>query len=593
VSAGEEKFYRVNIKDVLRRLWPTLRPHRYKFLVGIILILCTTGIEILTPVLIGRAVDAVTLYKSQHQLVWSAGLYLALITLKSLLDTCQAYVIQATGQGITHHLRCLLFSRIERLPVPYFDRNPTGRLLTRVINDIKSLSEMFTASISVLALDFMVISGTIIAMFWMDWKLAGVVLVTFPLVIFTIQFFGLRMALAYRKVRARLSEINAFLGENIGAVGTIQRLSAERERYEKFEHIVEAHQDAQMESVGLFALVQPVTNALNGVAMGTLLGLGGYWVIQGKLSVGVVVSFLAYLRNLFQPIRDLVEKYNTFLSAMVSAERVVNILDEKTESELGSEGRASGLIQLGGTDIRVADIEFDDVTFKYPTRDGVALQSVSFRLAAGTQLAVVGATGSGKSTLIRLLLRFYEPDRGEIRLGGRRLIDWDRFQLRKNIGVVHQEIYLFQGTVRENLTLGQTNFSDAHLIEQCRRAQLWDIIRERGGLDMNVYEGGTNFSIGERQLISFARVLVFDTPILVLDEATSSVDRLLERRLMEAIHETLSTRTAIVIAHRLTTIQECDDIVVLDQAHLVERGSYDGLLMQQGIFRKFHDIHSR
>jgi ATP-binding cassette, subfamily B, multidrug efflux pump len=588
----EEKLLKMGIGEVMRKLGPVLKPYRGWFALGVSLILVTTAIEIVSPLLIGWGVDAaLDASKNERWLYIVCGTYLALVVLKSLFDSVQAYVIQGAGQRITHDLRSLLFRRIEYLPVPYFDKNPTGRLLTRVVNDIKSLSELFTASISVLALDLMIIVGTVAAMLWIHWKLASLVLVSFPIVIGTIRFFGLKLAVSYRRVRAKLAEINSFLGENIGAIATIQRLAAEEERMAKFNLIVEGHQEAQMDTLQVFAVVQPIANVINGVAMGTLMIVGGYWVMQGSIKVGIVVSFFAYLRNLFQPVRDLVEKYNTFLSAMVSAERVVSLLDEPLESEpsevlsAGSQGEAEPYAST--------EVIFEQVTFRYPSRESNALENVSFRIPAGQSLAVVGATGSGKSTLIRLLLKFYEPTDGGIYFGSKSLRQWDRASLRTHIGVVHQEIYLFQGTIRENLTLGRDQFSDAHLIEKCQRVQLWDFIRNRGGLDMQVYEGGSNFSIGERQLLSFARILVFDTPVLVLDEATSSVDRRLERRLMEAIHEVLSCRTSIVIAHRLSTIEECNDIIVLEKGKLVQQGGYDALLRQAGLFQNFHAIHSR
>ena len=588
-STSDDKFLKVNFRDVLPRLWPTLRPHRGQFVFGIVLILLTTAIEIASPILIGHAVDvAAAPEHNRHLLIQLCLVYLGFIFSKFVLDSLQGYVIQKTGQQITHALRALLFSKVQSLSIPYYDQNPTGRLLTRVINDIKSLSELFTASISVLALDLMIIFGTIVAMFLMHWKLSALVLFSFPLMGLTIRYFGMRLALSYRRVRLRLAEINAFLGENIGAIATIQRLAAENERLQKFAGISNQHQVAQIDSLNVFAMVQPIANTLNGISMGTLIIVGGYWVIQGRITIGLLVVFLGYLRNLFQPVRDLVEKYNTFLSAMVSAERVMNILEEPGEQELT--GGETGISELM---ISKAPLHFQAVSFRYPTRNANALSNINFSLPAGKSLAIVGATGSGKSTIIRLLLRFYEPTSGEIMFGGVSLSAWDRFQLRRHVGVVHQEIYLFQGTVRENLTLGREGITDPYLIAQCRRAQLWNFIESRGGLDMAVQEGGSNFSIGEKQLISFARILVFDTPVLILDEATSNMDRITEKKLMAAIHETLRGRTSIVIAHRLSTIRECDQIIVLEHGDIVERGDYPELVKMRGLFRKFHDIHSR
>jgi ATP-binding cassette subfamily B protein len=585
VITAEDKSLETGVTGTLLRLWPMLRRFRWRFFAGAGLVLLSTAIELVSPILIGKTVDAAMAGAAARQhLITLCSVYLVLIVLRAVMETIQSFVIQATGQEVTHELRCRIFERIERLPVAYFDRNPTGRLLTRVINDIKSLSEMFTASISVLALDVMTIVGTVIAMFLVNTRLALFVLLTFPAVAVTIVYFGRRLAVAYRKVRVRLAEINAFLGENIAAIGVIQRLCAEEQRLGKFERICNSHLEAQLESTEVYALVQPLANILNGIAVSTLLVVGGYWVIEQRLSLGMLVAFLGYLRNLFQPIRDLVEKYNTFLSAAISAERVVGVLGERTETA-GDVGTQTSPVGAYG-------IEFSGVSFTYPMRQKPALEDVSFRIPPGQSLAIVGATGSGKSTLIRLLLRFYEPGSGRIVFGGHSLGDWDRLTLRSRIGVVHQEIYLVRGTLRENLTLGQDRFGDAYLTEQCRRAQLWDFVRERGGLDLLVQEGGANLSLGERQLISFARVLVFDTPVLVLDEATSSMDRVLERRLLEAIRESLAGRTSIVIAHRLSTIRRCDQIIVLEKARLRESGTYDSLVGAGGIFSHFHRIHS-
>ncbi len=572
----------------LARLRPSLKPFRSWFIAGVAAILSSTVVEIALPVILGKGVDVAIAPRGDTRLLFQLGVvYLILILLKTVLESLQAYCFQCAGEGVTHTLRLGLFSKILGLPVPYFDKNPTGRLLTRVVNDIKSLSELFTASFSVIALDVMIIFGTFFAMFWVHWRLAAAVLFSFPAVFLVIHVFGRRLALAYREIRTRLSEINAFLGENIGAIGTIQRLGAESERSEKFNRILESHNAAQMASLELFARVQPLTNTLNGLTMGILLGLGGYWVIQGEISLGMLVAFFGYIRNLFQPIRDLIEKYNTFLSSATSAERVVGILEEPGEMS-ESEVPAISFLMPGDCGIR-----FDKVSFTYPLRQQPALKNVSFEVVAGSSTAVVGATGSGKSTLVRLLLKFYEANSGSIFFGHRDIREWNRQDLRRQIGVIHQDIYLFQGTLRENLTLGRSGVGDDTLREKCQHAQLWPLLENRGGLDFQVLEGGTNLSVGERQLLSFARILITDPKVLILDEATANIDRELERRLIRAIREVLANRTSIVIAHRLATIAACDQILVLDKAELVETGTYDGLLRAKGIFKNFHEIYSQ
>jgi ATP-binding cassette subfamily B protein len=455
-----------------------------------------------------------------------------------------------------------------------------------VINDIKSLSELFTASISVLILDVMIIVGSLISMVWLDWRLALVVLLSFPLVFWTIWSFGERLSESYKLVRSRLAEINSFLGENIGAIATIQRLGAEDERLKKFHDIVELHTDAQMKSLVVYASVQPYANVLNGIAMASLMGVGGYWAIQGKITLGVLVAFFAYLRNLFQPIRDLVEKYNTFLSAMVAAERVVSVLKEKGEEQLNINNEEIAEVTENTT------ISFQNVSFKYSTRDILSLYGVSFTVPAGKSVAIVGATGSGKSTIIRLLMRFYEPTTGQISFGGKDLKDLSSRSIRKQIGVIQQEVYLFSGTVRDNLTLGRTGWTDLYLEEVCRQTGFWELVKNRGGLDMVVFEGGSNFSLGERQLLAFSRTWLFNPQVLVLDEATASVDPISEKYLMSAIKEGVKDRTSIVIAHRLSTIKFCDYIVVMEKGRIAEQGTFENLLKKRGLFFEFHQIYS-
>ncbi len=574
----------VSMADVIRPLWPTVRPFKGKFLIGVFIILFSTGVETLIPWVTGKSVDiAMSTAPDRRLFLLFILSFFVLIALKGILHFFQAYIIQSTGERVTHELRIRLFHKIQSLSIEYFDKNPTGRLLTRVINDIKSLSELFTASISVLALDFMIILGTVIAMFMLQSRLALLVLFTFPLVALTIHFFGKRLAEVYRVARARLSEINAFLGENIGAIATIQRLSAEEERFSTFSRVVDRHKQAQLDTVKVFASVQPVTNLLNGASVGTLIAVGGLWVIEGQMTLGVLVAFLGYLRNIFQPIRDLVEKYNTFLSAKVAAERVVLILGEASEYET-----ANGVASEGLTP---GALSFDRVFFKYPTRRELAMDNVSFSVLPGGSGAIVGPTGGGKSTIIRLLLRFYEAQSGLISFEGIPIKDWNKSALRSRMGVVQQETFLFQGSLRDNLRLGKDSISDDFLKLQCVKAQLWPLVEGRGGLDLDILEGGNNLSIGEKQLVSIARILVMNPQILIMDEATSSIDRILESRPLEAVNEVITGRTSIIIAHRLSTIQKCKKILVINKGRLEEQGTYKELVGAGGLFAKFHAIH--
>jgi len=575
------------LTKTIRVLSPVLKPRVPDFTLGLVLVLCSTACEILAPYLLGKGTDIVIGQGAQNpKLVKISLAFLAVISARALTEAVQGWVIQKSGQKVIHDLRLLVFEKIHGLAVPYFDSHPTGRILTRVINDIKAVSELFTASISVLVLDVTIIIGSLISMFWMNPALASIVLVTFPLVFWTVWNFGEKLSEAYKKVRNRLSEVNAFLGENIAAVATIQTLNAEKYRTQTFDAIVYEHTQAQMKALKVYASVQPFANILNGFAMASLMWVGGVWAINGKITLGVLVAFFAYLRNLFQPIRDLVEKYNTFLTAMVAAERIVAVLDEKSES--------SDDLSTNSTDEKLTNtqIEFKNISFKYPARDSLALDDVSFSIEHGKSLAIVGATGSGKSTLIRLLLRFYQPSAGKIYLGGKELSQFDRKTLRRHLGVIQQEVYLFSGTIRANLTLGKKGISDSYLEEECRRTHLWNWIENRGGLDLMVFEGGSNLSLGERQLLACTRTRVFQPDVLILDEATASVDPISEKYLMSAIQEGLKGMTSIVIAHRLSTIKACDLIIVMSHGRIAEQGTYESLLRKKGLFFEFHQIYS-
>jgi ATP-binding cassette subfamily B protein len=574
-------------KEVFEVIAPVLMPRKNEFIAGGILVLGSTLCEVFAPILLGKGVDvAIAPNPERIKLFRVALAFLGVIILRAVTETLQGLVIQRTGQKVIHDLRTRVFKKLHSLPISYFDAHTTGRLLTRVINDIKSLSELFTASISVLILDVMIIVGSLISMVWLDWRLALVVLLSFPLVFWTIWSFGERLSESYKLVRSRLAEINSFLGENIGAIATIQRLGAEDERLKKFHDIVELHTEAQMKSLVVYASVQPYANVLNGIAMASLMGVGGYWAIQGKITLGVLVAFFAYLRNLFQPIRDLVEKYNTFLSAMVAAERVVSVLKEKGEEQLNINNEEIAEVAENTT------ISFQNVSFKYSTRENLALDGVSFTVPAGKSVAIVGATGSGKSTIIRLLMRFYEPTTGQISFAGKDLKDLSSRSIRKQIGVIQQEVYLFSGTVRDNLTLGRTGWTDLYLEEVCRQTGFWELVKNRGGLDMVVFESGSNFSLGERQLLAFSRTWLFNPQVLVLDEATASVDPISEKYLMSAIKEGVKDRTSIVIAHRLSTIKFCDYIVVMEKGRIAEQGTFENLLKKRGLFFEFHQIYS-
>lgn len=575
---------KIPTRELLPQMWKLIRDYRWQCWLAIALLIVSMGCGMWVPLLMGETVNiAIAPEKDSAELIRTCLTVLALYLLISVVDRYQAYLIQRTGQKVTHRIRCLIYNKIQGLSVPYFDQNAIGRLQSRIINDVKALNEVFTSSMSVLLLDSLMVVGSIIAMFWLSWELASWVLLTIPLLAVMINYFGKRLAIAYTDVRVRLAEINGFLGENVAAVAAIQRLTAEKERFETFEKLVDNHTEAQMRSVGLFAVALPSSNIIHGIAVGSLLLVGGRWVIEDRVSVGLIVAFFAYIRHLFQPIRNLIQKYNLYLSSRVAAERVVNILNLKSEVDLEQ-------AVWKNEPLEDSSFAFEGVSFKYPTKNENALTNVSFQVPTGSSLALVGATGSGKSSIVRLIMRFYEPHEGVIRFGGRPITEWNRFELRSQIGVIHQDIYLLEGTLRDNLLLGRLGLSDELLEQQCRRVHLWDMVENRGGLEMKIREGGGNLSLGEKQLISFARVLAFDPPVMVMDEATASLDRDLEKHILAALDTVLKGRTSIVIAHRISTVQHCDLVVVLENGRVIERGIPQELITTGGKFAELSQL---
>lgn len=566
---------------ILAPFFPIIKKFKLFFSLGVFLIAVGTVIEIVLPIVLGKAVDKLTSGANKSELFQLARIFFALIAVRAVSETLQAYVIQRTGQKVLHETRQLVFEKILNLRISYFDQNSTGRLMTRLMNDIKSVSELFSASISVLLLDTAVIIGTIVAMLYVSVSLTIAILITFPIAVYLIFYFGKKLSEAYRVVRKHLAEINSFMGENVAAIASVQRLNAQTQREEKFEGLVGKHTKAQFESVKVFALSQPVIGMFNGISIASLLGLGGYWVLEGKVTLGIIVTFLGYIRNLFQPIRDLIEKYNTFLSSFVSLERITQILNEPDESVLTGEKQVVVLEH---------ELEFKNVFFKYPTRETNALTEINFTLSKGKKIAIVGPTGSGKSSLIRLILKFYEPTSGEILLDGKSISEMDLKQYRKLFGFVPQEVYVFHGSIRENLTLGREK-EDKLLIDIANSSGLWDVISTRGGLDFEVMEGGTNLSMGERQLLCLTRVLVLNPAVIVFDEATSNIDSILEAKLVNAIEKSMQGRSSIIIAHRLSTIMQCDEILVMECGQIIERGGYSELRQKGGLFTKFCRIY--
>ncbi len=530
--------------DLHWKFWPEplklalFSMHR-RFSVAAVLLAVSTAIEVAIPLLQGKVVDLLIKDLGKRALTEVSLWFLAAIALKGVADALQAYVVQGIGQDLTHRLRMDLFRRMLNFPVRYFDKFSSGRLVTRVIHDLKSIGELFSASICVAGLDAIIIVASLVTMFWLQAKLALLVLIPMPFAFYLIHRYGEKVAAAYRIVRAKLGAINGFLGENFSALASLQRLSGEENQNRKFTALVEDHQNAQLEGLKVFAMAQPIINGANGLTFALLIFFGGMGVIEGQWSLGVLVAFLGYIKNLFQPLRDLIEKYNTFVSARVALERVFEIFGQSLEH--------TGTVEFPQG---APAIELEDVTFQYPEGKAPVLTNASLSINSGETVAFIGATGGGKSTLFRLLLGFYSPVSGTVKVAGRPLYEWDAHSLRGQIGLVAQELFLFRGTVRENMCLGSKAWDDHLLIESLKDVGLWPALLERGGLDLLLEESGGNLSLGERQLLAMARVFLRNPSILLFDEVTSQIDAQTEERILVALDRLRRGRTCLLIAHR-------------------------------------------
>lgn len=497
------------------------------------------------------------------------------------LNFSQVYTMELAGQKMMHDFRMKIFSHLQELPVSFFDKNPVGRLVTRLTNDIQNVHEMFTSVLINLVKDLLLLMGIIILLLHLHLKLALLSFSVIPLIFFTTLLFSHRARDIFREVRSKIAQMNSFFNENFSGIKVVQLFRRERENSRRFEKINEGYYWANMRQISIYAFFIPLIEILSSGTMGLLLWYGGGKVIQGMITLGALVAFISYIRMFFQPIRDLSEKYNIMQSAMASLERIFSLLDEpKHISKLfcGKKERIKG------------NIEFRNVSFSYNGQDKV-LKNISFSIHGGETVAIVGATGAGKTSLLHLLERFYDAEEGDILIDGIDIREKDVTHLRSQIGLVMQDTFLFAGDIEENIRLGDPKIDDEKIREVAQIVNADKFIqRLPKGYHTKVGEGGEALSAGERQLLAFARALSIDPKILILDEATSHVDPETERLVQEGLARLLKGRTAIIIAHRLSTIQHADRIIVLHKGRIREIGTHVELMRRKGIYFKLYQM---
>ncbi|MCE2734508.1 MAG: ABC transporter ATP-binding protein [Chryseotalea sp.] len=575
-----------NIIDwsVLRRLMRFVKPYKGRFYLVVFLTIAIGLLSPLRPMLIQYTLDTDVATGNYTGMVWIIVWLFVLLVVQSAVQYAHTYFSGWLGQQVIRDIRTKLYDHLIRLRLRFYDKTPIGRLVTRTISDVETLADVFSEGLAAMISDLLQIIFILAIMFYQDWRLSLLSLSTIPLMLISTYVFKEKIKVAFNDVRNAVANLNTFVQEHITGMSIVQMFASEKYESEKFRKINKDHRDANLRSVLYYSIYFPVAEIIAAAGIGLLVWYGAKAIIQADMTgitIGELIAFIMYIQMFFRPIRMIADRYNTLQMGIVSSSRILNLLDDQTYVQKTGSYKP---VALNGA------VSFKNVWFAY-TEENYVLKGINLDIKAGQTIAFVGATGAGKSSVINLLNRFYEVNKGRICIDGRDLQEYELGTLRKNIGVVLQDVFLFSDTIYKNVSLGSAEITEERVWHAAELVGARKFIEKLPGqLNYNVMERGSTLSVGQRQLISFIRAMVYDPKILVLDEATSSVDSETEEMIQQAIDKMMKGRTSIVIAHRLSTIQKADVIVVLDKGEIKETGTHETLLQQNGFYAQLHKM---
>jgi len=571
---------------LVRRLLGYLASHRKQFAVSVLVLMAISLLQLAGPYLLKIAIDDYIMAGNYAGVDLIALVYVGVLLLTFLLQYLHIYIMQWAGQSKMRDLRLELFAHLQQQPFSFFDRQQSGNLLTLLVNDVEALNRLLSQGIVMAIADIITICGIVGILFWLDWRLALTGMAVLPGLLYAAALYRRNAWSVYRQVRESVDALNSYLQENIAGMTTVQLFNRQRENAQQFQAINRQYKEQQVRSIGIAAAYFPATEFLYACSIGLILWYGGGKTLQGVLQLGTLVAFIQYFQRFFTPLLELINKYDMIQHALASLERIFRFLDMPTET--------AERVQPVPSDEIAGAVEFQDVWLSYKEEGESILKGISFRLEPGESLGIVGATGAGKTSIINLLSRFYEIQHGKILIDGRDIRNMSKSLLRRQIAVVLQEPILFEGDIEDNIRLGDRNIGREKIVEAAQRLNAHAFISQLPhGYQEKVHNRGSNLSTGQKQLLALARALVFEPKILVLDEATSSMDAKSEALVRDAVHKVAQQRTAIIIAHRLSTVRNATRIIVVDKGRIVEQGNHDSLLAQRGSYYELYRLQTR